>query len=514
MDLGEELTARKLDAASYQVRRGDSARARSHLEPILADPKAGPHRALALLRLARLHEESPAQSLELCEQAIREAEADGLRAEAHQLAAEMSMLSGHVPPAIEHARTAAELAEAAGDTAILVESLGTLSHYETYVGEITPGQLENAVELEQSAARPSNNYSPREILGLRLLYADRIDEARGLLEASLAGAAELGDELDRFALLVHLTQLECRAGRLARAYEHAREARLVEEQLGSWAPGAASFAVALVSAHLGRVAEARAAAETGIAVTSESGSALFRLLNTWALGFLELSLGDVAAAAGFLRALPGELEAMGYANPGVRPVYADAIEARIAVGDPDVEPLIDRLEDRGRRLDYPWAVAVAARCRGLLLAARGDADAATRELERALVEHDRSPQPLERGRTLLALGTIQRRARRRGLARETLTQALELFDSLGAPLWAEKATTEIARLGGRTPVGDGLTPTETKVAELVAQGLSNKEVASALYVTVRTVETHLSKAYAKLGVRSRSELARRLARDT
>ena len=119
--------------------------------------------------------------------------------------------------------------------------------------------------------RPSNNYSPREILGLRLMYADRLDEARELLEASLDAATELGDELDRMSLRVHLTQLECRAGNLARAREHAHEADLVEEQLGGWARPAGAFVVALAAAHVGRVDEARAAAERGASLASRDG---------------------------------------------------------------------------------------------------------------------------------------------------------------------------------------------------------------------------------------------------
>jgi len=420
----------------------------------------------------------------------------------------MSMLSGDVPRALEHSRLACSLAEEAGETAILIESLGTRCHYETYAGTITPGLLERAVELELHAPRPSNNYSPREILGLRLMYADRLDEARELLRASYATATELGDELDRASLLIHLTQLECRAGRLVDADRNACEAALAHDAAG-FVPSAARFGTALVAAHLGRVDEARAAGEEGAAHGAAGGNEVFRILNVWTLGFLALSLGEAEAAAAHLGALPAEADAMGYWNPGVRPVYADAIEARIGVGDLGVAGLVEELERRGRTLDNPWARAVGARCRGLLLAARGDLPGAAAELERALAEHELSPQPLERGRTLLALGSVQRRLKRRGEARALLTSALELFDTLGTPLWAEKAAGELARIPGRTRSSGALTETERRVAELVVEGLTNKEIAARLFVTVRTVEANLSKVYAKLGVRSRTELARR-----
>lgn len=505
---------RRLEAAGYEVRAGDTERARANLEPLLRELSPGPTRVRVMLRLARLQEAGPARALEICRQAIEEAGADeaALVAEAHQLSAEMSMLSGDVSGAIEHARVAAGLAEAAGDSPILVECLGTLCHYETYTGAITPGLLERAVDLERRQPRPSNNYSPREILGLRLMYADRLDEARELLEASYETAVELGDELDRASLLIHLTQLECRAGRLSDAVRCAREAEASIEQAG--APRAAGrFASALALAHLGRADEARSAGEEGAALASEGGSRVFLVLNRWALGFLELSLGDAMAADRQLRGLPEELEAMGYRNPGVRPVYADAIEARIGTGDLEVEPLIDELERRGDALDNTWALAVAARCRGLLLAARGRLEPAIGELERALAEHERSPQPLERGRTLLVLGSTYRRAKHRAAARRTLTEALELFDNLGAPLWAERAAAELARVPGRAPAAGGLSETERRVAELVAKGLSNKEIAARLFVAVRTVEANLSKVYAKLGVRSRTELVGRLGRQ-
>ncbi|HXJ63979.1 MAG TPA: AAA family ATPase, partial [Actinomycetota bacterium] len=398
------LFERRLDASAYEVRGGDPARARQHLEPLLGPDVPGPVRAAALLRTARLGEESPGRSLELCLQAIAGAGGDALEAEGHQLAAEMTMLSGDIPHALEHARRAAELAERAGETGMLIESLGTLCHYETYVGRVTPGLLERAVELERAAPRPSNNYSPREILGLRLMYADRLDEARLLLEASLDWTAEIGDELDRNSLLIHLTQLECRAGRLAEAADHAREAFAISEQTGGWALAAPMFALSLAAAHRGDEQAAREAGERGLAIARSGGSEVFRLLNQWALGFLALSTGDATEAARRLRDLPAEVEAMGYRNPGVRPVDADAIEARIAVGDLDVADLVDRLEERGVAQDQPWARATAVRCRGLLLDANGDTERAIAELERALALHEGSPQPLERARTGLALG--------------------------------------------------------------------------------------------------------------
>jgi DNA-binding NarL/FixJ family response regulator len=147
----------------------------------------------------------------------------------------------------------------------------------------------------------------------------------------------------------------------------------------------------------------------------------------------------------------------------------------------------------------------------LLLAAKGDTDGAIAQLERAVSESQDSPQPLERARSLLALGITQRRGKRRREARQTLTRALETFDHLGAPLWAERAAAELGRIPGRTAGSGELTATEQRVAELVSEGHSNKEVAFALFISVRTVEASLSSIYAKLGVRSRSELAHRFS---
>jgi DNA-binding CsgD family transcriptional regulator len=141
----------------------------------------------------------------------------------------------------------------------------------------------------------------------------------------------------------------------------------------------------------------------------------------------------------------------------------------------------------------------------------GDLDLALAALDRAVTEHDRMRCPFERGRSLLVLGSVRRRARQKRAAREALEQALGIFDELGASVWAQRAGEELERISGRRPGGGQLTATEERVAWLAAQGLANKQIASALHMSVHTVEAHLSRTYRKLGVRSRAALAGRLA---
>jgi DNA-binding CsgD family transcriptional regulator len=120
-------------------------------------------------------------------------------------------------------------------------------------------------------------------------------------------------------------------------------------------------------------------------------------------------------------------------------------------------------------------------------------------------------RPFDRARTLLTLGLLERRAKKKRAAREALGAALGIFDELGSRLWAARARAELARIGGRAPAGDGLTPTEQRVAELVAEGRTNRETASLLVVSEHTVDSHLRRVYRKLEVHSRAELARHYA---
>ena len=247
----------------------------------------------------------------------------------------------------------------------------------------------------------------------------------------------------------------------------------------------------------------RGDADMGIRI-SQSGS-------SWVLGFVELSLGDAAAALVHLRRAY-EIRNAFMLEPAQRIELGDLLEALIAAGElEEADDILTTWEPRAAAIDRAWALAILARCRGLLLAARGDLDGVVREPSSA-----RSPStPAARIRSTTRArssrsGRTQRRAKKRGAARATLEDALEQFEQLGAPLWAEQARAELARIGGRAPSRGELTEAEQRIAGLVAEGRTNREVAAALFLTEHSVETALTRVYRKLGVRSRAELAQPL----
>ncbi len=154
-------------------------------------------------------------------------------------------------------------------------------------------------------------------------------------------------------------------------------------------------------------------------------------------------------------------------------------------------------------------LAHATRCRGLVAAARGDVDEAMSLLADAVSRHEAVGDPFGQARALLALGVARRRARQKRAARDAIEAARAGFETMGADRWAERARDELGRIGGRTQV-EGLTAAERRVADLVASGRTNAEVAAALFLAERTVASHLTRIYAKVGVRSRTELSRAL----
>jgi DNA-binding CsgD family transcriptional regulator len=188
-----------------------------------------------------------------------------------------------------------------------------------------------------------------------------------------------------------------------------------------------------------------------------------------------------------------------------------ALEALVGIRQLErADALLDVWEHRARALDRAWALATLGRCRGLLLAARGNLADAAAALDRALVEHARLEMPFELARTLLVQGQVRRRRREKRAARQALEHSLRIFEELGASLWVQRARTELGRLGLRTAPSE-LTATEQAVAELAAGGLTRRAIAPRLFMSPKTVQANLAKAYTKLGVGSRAELGARLA---
>jgi DNA-binding CsgD family transcriptional regulator len=223
-----------------------------------------------------------------------------------------------------------------------------------------------------------------------------------------------------------------------------------------------------------------------------------------------LALGNLDEAHSHLSGLNDELEA-GTLHDPVNPVWADAIETLITRGDLDTARAhLERQERLAERLGSPWARASVARNRGLLALAEGDTQAAFADFEGALALLEGMPYPFERARTLLCLGSAERKTRQKRAAREALEQALAIFDELGARLWTERARDELRRISGRR-TSEQLTETERRIATLAAEGRSNKEIAAALFVSEHTVAAHLTRVYRKLDIRSRAALAHRLA---
>ena len=513
-DEPKERRRRAIVAAECHLDAGSAGRARALLEEVLASVDPGPDRAVALQRLGwvRYHEDSWSTAARLFGEALEQAGEDPHLAAAVELDASMACLfSGDLSAAEEHSRRALDRARALGDTALLGEAMAMAASIDFLLGQgVAEEDMEQALSMESWQEPRPTPVHPGVAFGLVLKWSDDLGRARSRLENAHSRALEEGNERSLPFLLFHLAELECWAGNWPLAERYADEGCAVATETGQDSSLAfALYAKALLASHRGNVDAARATAERGLALAERSGAVTARILLLSVLGFIEISVGEYGAAHRYLGPLAEAAREAGIREPGVLRYVPDAIEDLISIGDLDTaQALLDPWEERSEALGRVWGLAVGARCRGLLLSATGDHAGAIRELARAVSNHGRLDQPFELARTLLALGTEQRRAQQRRAARQTLEGALETFQRLGASLWADRTRSELGRIGGRAPSSVELTPTEERVARLVAEGNSNREVAEALFLTVRTVEWNLGRIYRKLGVRSRTELAR------
>jgi DNA-binding CsgD family transcriptional regulator len=505
---------RTLDFAQYLFEAGDTTGARSELEALVDEMAPGPDRARVLVRLAivRYWAESQPAGAACAQQAVAEAAPGTLtRAEAHALVAQLCHHSNLERET--HARQAIELLgqQAHPDPRIMSAALVGLAMAHHYTGRGVPDQvLSKAIELEECAAkRPPVTWRARANLGLFLKWADDFDGARPILTAMCQDAADEGDESSLPDLLEQLAELELWAGDWERAARYANECVEAAQWTGQAVVISLNRCVrGLVNAHLGLADQARSDAQAGLAFAEERADPWVAGWGWRVLGFLELSLGRLADASQNLSRADTVAESIGLREPAQWRFRADQLEALIGLGELSrATELLAPFEEQARAAGRPWALATSARSRAMLLAARQNPDGAAAAIELALAHHQHLAMPFELGRTLLTQGRLRRRTKQKRAARESLQQALHIFEQLGAPLWMERTIAELARIGLRPAAPLDLTSTEKRVAELAAVGHTNREIAQALFLSVHTVEDNLRRIYRKLGIRSRTELA-------
>jgi DNA-binding CsgD family transcriptional regulator len=513
--------ARRMAAAGrYRLMAGDFGRARELLEGALEGPEApvGPGRAELLVGLAEVRQlaDDFATSDQLTREALTHAGDDAALTISIKLRlAGISYITGRAWTAgAQHAFEARDLAEKVGDHRLLAATLGPCLTWRYATGQGFDRDLAGqAVELEPWTARFRTLDLPEYDIANIELWEGETDSSLARLGRLVDRAERDGDYSSLPYLLGNMVLGDVMGGRrdVARAHiERAVRLSYVTDQR------TAQVHTLMCEARFeARLGDADRAHDAGRRAFELMEATSWRVGEWWLradLALLELSRGDAASA---LELVAGALEPSADDEPPRRRwAQAVAAEALVALGRlDDARRTLDGLEEYAREHGSPRLIGEALRARARLLAAAGDLDGADAAVAEAEAIHRRIEDPWELARTLLVAGEVHRRARRRARARAALREAIETFAFLGAGLWAEQAREQLARIGGAGHLDGGLTPTQRRVAELVAQGLTNRQVADRLAMSAHTVEAHLSATYRALGISSRGELGAALSVD-
>jgi DNA-binding CsgD family transcriptional regulator len=518
-DRVDDLHRRGLAEAEYLLVSGDPLRSQHVVQSLLAGWPSDQSRGSALALLGNVSMAFDVRAARhVIDEALAEAGKDDrlrMRCEG-LLTGNLDMLGENVNEALGHGRAELEIAERLGDDVHISTALrGIARNEQRLTGQMPVAIIERSLALEPRVQReraitewPSLCYAEM------LSWTDDIGAGLALWEWLRTQAEERGDENSLGWVLAEMIPYECLAGAWEQALVHSETCIELAAGLGSLHAARAFAGRALVEAHLGDEVRTRDDAEEAHRLGGPSGALMAERTAEWALGILELSLGHPARAHDHLGPLVEGRRAAGVREPGDIRFVTDEVEALIGMERlEEAEELLGWFESLVEASGRVLALAACERSQGLLFGARDKLDEALAALERSKERYETVADPFGVARTLLALGTLQLRARHRRDARETLEAAGAVFDGLGAALWSHRVSDELGRIGGRTPSRDALTASERRVAVLAAEGQTNREVAARLYLAERTVEGHLSSVYAKLGIRSRTELVRRLAEE-
>lgn len=516
--LGGDTADRQIRLAAYHFAAGDTAQARTVLRNVINRLGPGLQRAEAsnLLGFVHLFDDGFLEAAGVLRRAIDEAGDDlALRTRllislsyARYNAGQFGAASRSIDDAVSHA-------ERLGQPHPLSQALSMRTTLRFLRGDgLDEASLSRAIELDDPLADIPMGFRPRMQNAMLLGWTGHLDEAHSELAEIRRRCIERGEENELMFVGVHSVLVEIWRGDFASATKIADDTMERALQLGGDVPLFVAMTLrGAVAAYGGREDEARAACSEALAASQRCGANLLVVWTFTMLGFLEVSLGNHEAALSALEPLLFAIEVAPLATEIPAASFVpDAVESLIAMGRlAEAEPLVSALERNGDRLDRAWMIALGARCRAMLSAAAGDLDAAVEAAARALREHRRLSMPFELARTQLIVGQLRRRQRAREVASTSLRAALTTFEELGTPLWAARARAELSRASGiRTR--EELTASEQRVAELAATGITNREMAAALFISPKTVEANLSRIYRKLNIRSRAELGRMMGK--
>jgi DNA-binding CsgD family transcriptional regulator len=500
------LTAR---AAALSVEAGPVERTAQLVSEAQLRLPPGPERAAILVAGGPMQP----QSRDLCLQAIEEAGETPAGVLARIVLSAQSAFAGRWRESVEVGEEACLLARRIGVPGLLAAALTALTANELFDSRPTAlRHLDEAFAIERRlGALPAGAQAlkPEWWQARGALWRDDPDTARPLLEGLLQQAVDHGDESGVVQVAGVLSEVELHAGRWARADALADQALELSELL-AYPHGRAcvlTFRSRIVASR-GEIDRAQAMADEALPILASLDDAIFGTLLQSALLFIALCRGDAAAALAHAEAVSRVFqdgrESWWTYHQG------DELEALVLAGQCDrALSRAETLRAAGAELGSSRFLAWAERGAGLAHASLGDLAAAQGSLELALAHHERLDLPFELARTQLVYGSVLRRGTHRHDARAALGEALRTFDELGAQHFATVARAELGRVGGRTPAANGaLTETEERVARLVAGGMSNRQVAERLVVTLSAVEATLTRVYAKLGISSRSQLVR------
>lgn len=506
---------RTLAAAASVYEAGDTDHAQALLRPLVSGAPDREQRTEAAWRLGLILADTSQyeEAQGLWAEAVRNSGEQRQIAELRRGMAVMAMYAGETRRAVAHATAAVVAADASEDLEQQAYALSTRAWAGLLAGESGHRSLlARAVDLEARLEAPWSMWSPSTMVAECARFALDLDEARAAYPRIAQVAVELGNvELEWWATF-GLARTELLAGEIRAAAPYVESTVALAEALGRLELPTRTLRAEL-DGELGAPTDAIARLEQVAAEAARLGEVRWQRQALAALGRIALAAADAAVAADAFAEASRLAAWVGMRHPSLVLSLADEVEAAVEAGRVDqADAALAARDELGAA--PAWVEPVLLRAKAARLAAAGDGQGAAAALEVAVTQPGSGVSAFHRARSLLLLGRTERRLRHRKASRGHLEESVALFVESGAVAWAEQARRDLDRIGGRRPSSDGLTPAEQRVAGLVAEGKSNKEVAAVLVVSVHTVEAALTSIYRKLEIRSRTELTRKLLTES